>query len=128
VPAYVQLALTYQNQYVADPVTFSGRLADAIDCPRARRGLRAHRRDVQNTKGIIYYEAGDLAQARTTLERAVELAAATACRSASARSSRSTSARPTATSVSSTLAQSGLPARRGPRPRQRLGPQQPRAT
>ncbi len=76
VPAHVQLALAYQNQYLADPTTFSGRLAEAIDVLRRAEGLAPEDPTVQNTKGIIFYEAGDLEQARTTLERAVDLAAA----------------------------------------------------
>jgi tetratricopeptide (TPR) repeat protein len=78
VPAYVQLALTYQNQFVADPLTFSGRLADAIELLERAEAFAPTDATVKNTKGIIYYEAGDLAQARTALERAVELAAADA--------------------------------------------------
>jgi len=76
VPAYVQLALAYQNQYLADPTTFGGRLAEAIDVLRRAEGLAPADATVQNTKGIIFYEAGDLEQARITLERAVELATA----------------------------------------------------
>jgi len=76
VPAHVQLALTYQNQFIADPVTFGGRLAEAIDVLQRAEALAPEDATVQNTKGIIYYEAGDLERARATLERAVELAAA----------------------------------------------------
>lgn len=76
VPAYVQLALTYQAQHAADPLTFGGRLAEAIDVLQRAEGLSPNDATVQNTKGIVYYEAGDLDQARRTLERAVELAAA----------------------------------------------------
>jgi tetratricopeptide (TPR) repeat protein len=74
VPAYVQLALAYQNQFVADPATYGGRLAEAIDVLRQAEQLAPQDPTVQNTKGIIYYESGDLEQARVTLERAVELA------------------------------------------------------
>lgn len=76
VPAYVQLALTYQAQHAADPVTFGGRLAEAIDVLQRAEALAPNDATVQNTKGIVYFEAGDLEQARRTLERAVELAAA----------------------------------------------------
>lgn len=76
VPAYAQLALAYQNQYLADPVTFGGRLAEAIDVLARAEAIAPADASVQNTKGIIYYQAGDLARSRTTLERAVELAAA----------------------------------------------------
>ncbi len=76
VPAYVQLALTYQNQYITDPVTFAGRLAEAIEVLQRAELMAPDDATVQNTKGIVYYEAGDLERARSTLERAVELAAA----------------------------------------------------
>jgi len=76
VPGYVQLALTYQNQYVADPLTFASRLADAIDVLEQAESIAPDDATVRNTQGIIYYEAGDLDQARAALEQAVELAAA----------------------------------------------------
>jgi tetratricopeptide (TPR) repeat protein len=76
VPAYVQLALAYQNQYLADPQTFGGRLTEAVDVLVRAEALAPSDATVQNTKGIIYYEGGNLEQARVTLERAVELAAA----------------------------------------------------
>jgi tetratricopeptide (TPR) repeat protein len=76
VPAYVQLALAYQYQYQTDRQTFGGRLAEAIDVLVRAEGLAPADATVQNTKGIIYYEGGNLEQARVTLERAVELAAA----------------------------------------------------
>ncbi len=76
VPAHVQLALAYQNQYLADPTTYSGRLTEALDVLARAEALDADDPTVQNTKGILYYEAGNLDQARSTLERAAELAAA----------------------------------------------------
>jgi len=76
VPGYVQLALAYQNQYVADPLTFASRLADAIDVLEQAEGMAPDDATVKNTMGIIYYEAGDLEQARAALEAAVELAGA----------------------------------------------------
>lgn len=72
--ALIHLAIAYQNQYQNDPNAYQGRLADALDV--IQRAERAGGDDarVQNTKGIILYQLGDLSQARTTLERAVSLA------------------------------------------------------
>jgi len=72
--ALVHLAITYQNQYQTDPGTYQGRLADALDVIQRAERNRADDARVQNTKGIILYQLNDLAQARTTLERAVSLA------------------------------------------------------
>lgn len=74
--AHVYLAIAYQNQYQADPAAFSGRLADALDTIQRAERIKADDARVQNTKGIVLYQLGDLVQARTTLERAVSLAAA----------------------------------------------------
>lgn len=71
--AHVHLAITYQNQYRRDPVAYSGRLADALDTIQRAERINAEDARVQNTKGIILFQLGDLAQARTTLERAVAL-------------------------------------------------------
>ncbi|MDF1521446.1 MAG: tetratricopeptide repeat protein [Trueperaceae bacterium] len=75
VPARVQLALAYQQQFLTDPATFAGRLGEALDVLTRAEQLAPGDPTVQNTKGIVYYEAGQLDQARATLERAVELAA-----------------------------------------------------
>lgn len=75
--AHVHLAITYQNQYQVDPVAYSGRLADALDTIQRAERINAEDARVQNTKGIILFQLGDLAQARTTLERAVTLGAST---------------------------------------------------
>lgn len=74
--ALVHLAIAYQNQYQSDPVTYSGRLADALDVIQRAERVREGDARVQNTKGIVLYQLGDLAQSRTTLERAVSLATA----------------------------------------------------
>lgn len=73
--ALIHLAITYQNQYQSDPRTYSGRLADALDTIQRAERVKADDARVQNTKGIVLYQLGDLAQARTTLENAVALAA-----------------------------------------------------
>jgi tetratricopeptide (TPR) repeat protein len=75
VTAHVQLALTYLNQYKADPTTFAGRLTEALDVLGRAEPLAPDDPTVHNTKGIVYYEANDLDRARASLERAVELAA-----------------------------------------------------
>src|SRR5690554_3901062 len=69
------LAITYQNQYQSDPTAYQGRLADALDVILRAERVNADDPRVQNTKGIIQYQLGDLVQARTTLERAAALAA-----------------------------------------------------
>lgn len=72
--ALIHLSIAYQNQYQNDPAAYQGRLADALDV--IQRAERAGGDDarVQNTKGIILFQLGDLSQARTTLELAVSLA------------------------------------------------------
>lgn len=74
VPAYVHLALTYQDQYLFDPQSYGGRLADALETIQRAEDLAPNDPTVQNTKGIVLYQAGSLDLARTTLERAVQLA------------------------------------------------------
>lgn len=75
VDALVHLANAYQYQYQADPSAYSGRLADALDTIQRAEATAPDRASVQNTKGIVLYQLGDLAEARTTLERAADLAA-----------------------------------------------------
>jgi tetratricopeptide (TPR) repeat protein len=75
VPAYVQLALTYQQQHSSDPRTYASRLGDAIDVLLRAERLAPRDPTVFNTKGIIYYEAGDLQQAQDALSQANTLAA-----------------------------------------------------
>ena len=75
VPAYVHLALTYQSQFVSDPAGHAGRLGDALDVLAQAEAVAPQDATVQNTRGIVLYQAGDLASAQQALERAVELAA-----------------------------------------------------
>lgn len=75
VPAYVQLALTYQQQYSSDSRTYASRLGDAIDVLTRAEALAPRDPTVFNTKGIIYYEAGDLQRAQDALSQASSLAA-----------------------------------------------------
>jgi len=73
VDALVHLANAYQYQYQSDTAAYSGRLADALDTIQRAEGLAPDRASVQNTKGIVLYQLGDLTQARSTLERAADL-------------------------------------------------------
>lgn len=73
--ALIHLAIAYQNQYQSDPAAYAGRLADALDIIQRAERVKADDARVQNTKGIILYQLGDLTAARTTLERAAALAA-----------------------------------------------------
>ncbi len=72
--ALVHLANTYQYQYQADPTAYSGRLADALDTIQRAEQVASNDARVQNTKGIVLYQLGDLQQARATLEQAASLA------------------------------------------------------
>lgn len=72
--ALIHLAIAYQNQYQADSATHAGRLADALDVIQRAERVKDDDARVQNTKGIVLYQLGDLDQARSTLERATLLA------------------------------------------------------
>ena len=75
VPAYVHLALTFQEQFVSDPTSHAGRLSDALDVLTQAGQIAPDDATVANTTGIVLYQAGDLPAAQRALERAVELAA-----------------------------------------------------
>ncbi|MBW7915335.1 MAG: tetratricopeptide repeat protein [Trueperaceae bacterium] len=90
VDANIYLAITYQNQYQADPTAYAGRLADALDTIQRAERLKPDDWRVQNTKGVIQYLLGDLTAARTTLERAVTLVAADTSTSALSANEKST--------------------------------------
>jgi tetratricopeptide (TPR) repeat protein len=74
VPAYVHLALAYQEQYAFDSASYAGRLSEALEVLQRAEAIAPADPTVQNTKGIVLYQAGNLEQARTTLERASQLA------------------------------------------------------
>ncbi len=74
VPAYVHLALTFQEQFMSDPAGHAGRLGDALDVLAQAEAVAPQDATVQNTRGIVLYQAGDLPNAQQALERAVELA------------------------------------------------------
>ena len=68
----VQLALTYREQFLADPDAYATRLGDALDVvTRAERSAPTDPK-VLNTKGVVLYQSGDIAGARTAFERAAE--------------------------------------------------------
>lgn len=90
VDAHIYLAITYQNQYQADPSTYSGRLADALDTIQRAERIKPDDWRVQNTKGVIQYLLGDLAGARTTLERAATLVSADTSTTAQSANEKST--------------------------------------
>jgi tetratricopeptide (TPR) repeat protein len=76
IPAYVHLALTYQEQFLGDPAGHAGRLGDALDVLAQAESIAPQDATVQNTRGIVLYQVGDLGAAQQALERAVELATA----------------------------------------------------
>jgi tetratricopeptide (TPR) repeat protein len=97
VPAYVHLALTYQEQFLERADRLRRRLGDALDVLQQAEDRAADDATVQNTKGIVLYQAGDLEQPRSTLERAVELAREPASTDRERSTVTSTSGAPTAT-------------------------------
>jgi superkiller protein 3 len=68
----VQLALTYREQYLSDPNAYATRLGDALDVVTRAERTAPDDAKVLNTKGVILYQNGDLAGARTAFERAAE--------------------------------------------------------
>lgn len=71
VPAHVQLALAYEDQYLNDPEQFSGRLAEALGVLQRAADIAPDSVEVLNTRGIILYQQGALQDARAAFERAV---------------------------------------------------------
>ena len=69
--AYVHLALTYRDQYQADPKSYPSRLSDALDTIKKAADFAPNDPRVLNTEGVVLYDQGDLKQARTVLENAV---------------------------------------------------------
>ncbi len=76
VPAFVHLALAYQDEYQSDPKSYPDRLTDALDIIKKAESIAPSDPKVLNTKGIVQYQLGNLQEARTTLERAASLASA----------------------------------------------------
>ncbi len=74
--AYVHLALAYRAEYQSDPKTYSSRLSDALDTIKRAEAIAPQDPKVLNTKGIVLYDLGNLAEARTVLENAVSQASA----------------------------------------------------
>ena len=71
VPAHVQLALAYEDQYLNDPDQNQGRLTDALDVLQRAAEIAPDSVEVLNTRGIIQYQQGNLQEARTSFERAL---------------------------------------------------------
>ncbi|MEX2541839.1 MAG: tetratricopeptide repeat protein [Trueperaceae bacterium] len=72
--AYVQLALAYQDQYLADPQRFPNRLSEALRTLETAEGIRPEDPRVLNAKGVIQFQMGSLQAAQTSLEQAVDAA------------------------------------------------------
>jgi len=72
--AYVHLALTYRDQYQADPQSYANRLSDALDTIKKAESFAPDDPRVLNTEGVVLYDQGNLKEARTALESAVSQA------------------------------------------------------
>ena len=75
IPAHVQLALAYEDQYLNDPQQFGDRLVQALDVLDRAANIAPDSVEVLNTRGIILYQQGNLEPARAAFERAVAQAA-----------------------------------------------------
>lgn len=73
--AYVQLALAYQEQYLADPGRFPNRLSEALRTLEIAEGQDPENPRVLNAKGVILFQMGSLQAAQTALEQAVSTSA-----------------------------------------------------
>lgn len=71
VRAHVQLALNLNDQYQSDPTRFSAALDEALDLIDAAEQIAPTDPKVLNTKGLLLYRLGDIADARVAFERAV---------------------------------------------------------
>lgn len=74
ISAHVQIALAYERQHRNDPAAFPNRLGEALDVLANAERIAPDSPQVLNTKGIILYNLGNLEEARSTLERASNLA------------------------------------------------------
>lgn len=72
--AYVQLALSYQDQYLTDPQRYPNRLNEALRSLEMAESVDAEDPRVLNAKGVILFQMGSLQAARSALEKAVETA------------------------------------------------------
>ncbi len=72
---WVQLALTYREQYLEDSAGYASRLGDALDAVARAEAVAPDDARVYNTKGIVLYESGALEEARTAFETAADVAA-----------------------------------------------------
>lgn len=76
IDVHVQLARAYKEQYDADRDAYASRLTDALGVLQTAERLAPDNAEVLNMKGVVLFSQGDLDTARTSLERAVSLAAA----------------------------------------------------
>ena len=72
VDAYVHLALTYQDQHLADAEQFPNRLNEALRTLEMAEGYAPEDGRVLNAKGVVLFQMGSLQAARTELEKAAE--------------------------------------------------------
>ena len=72
--AYVHLALAYQSQYNEDPVRYANMLNEALTVLGNAERIAPDDAQVQNTKGVILFQLGQLDNARQALEHAVQAA------------------------------------------------------
>ncbi len=76
VPARVQLAKAYQEQYSSDPARYADRLGEALAVLAPAEGLAPDDAEVFNTKGVVLFLQGDMENARIALEQAAAESAA----------------------------------------------------
>lgn len=74
IEAYVQLALAYQSQYLADSNRYPNRLSEAIRVLENAEQRQPENPRVLNAKGVILFQMGSLQAAQGALEKAVSTA------------------------------------------------------
>jgi tetratricopeptide (TPR) repeat protein len=74
VSAHIRLAEAYQAQYQSDDVQYGAQLDESLTLLQKAESLEPNNPEILNSKGVGNYLKGDLAGARTALERAVSLA------------------------------------------------------
>lgn len=74
VTAHIRLAEAYQAQYQSDESQYAGQLDESLSLLQKAEGLEPNNPEILNSKGVGQYLKDDLANARTSLEKAVSLA------------------------------------------------------
>jgi tetratricopeptide (TPR) repeat protein len=74
--AYVQLALSYQEQYLTDRQRYPNRLSEALRALEIAESHDPQNARVLNAKGVILFQMGSLQAAQSALEKAVQTSAA----------------------------------------------------